>query len=131
VPASPRAAAEAAVDAAALTAGVSSAAVPKALQCLACGSQDQQLVRALKDFVAIRTVSNNRVSCARVWGASGAIAHVCWVSLMLQSGWDAEAVDAPNFRVGHQQTMLGRPSNASPAHLPMPLSSCCCCTGAA
>jgi hypothetical protein len=61
VPASPRAAAEAAVDVAAVAAGVSSAAVPKALQCLACGSQDQQLVRALRDFVAIRSVSNNKV----------------------------------------------------------------------
>jgi hypothetical protein len=61
--ASPRAAAEAAVDAAAVAAGVGVSAMPKALQCLACGSQDQQLVRALKDFVAIRTVSNNKVRC--------------------------------------------------------------------
>ena len=58
---SPRGAADAGVDAAVAVAGVSSSALPKTLQCLACGSQDQQLVRALKDFVAIRTVSNNKV----------------------------------------------------------------------
>jgi len=61
VPASPRAAAEAAIDAAVVAAGASPGAMPKSLQCVACGSQDQQLVRALKDFVAIRTVSNNKV----------------------------------------------------------------------
>lgn len=49
------------MDAAAVAAGVGVGLMPKALQCLACGSQDQQLVRALKDFVAIRTVSNNKV----------------------------------------------------------------------
>jgi hypothetical protein len=32
--------------------------------CLACGSQDQQLVRSLKEFVAIRTVSADKVSRA-------------------------------------------------------------------
>eukprot|EP00878_Enallax_costatus_P030642 GHUV01033406.1.p1 GENE.GHUV01033406.1~~GHUV01033406.1.p1 ORF type:complete len:201 (-),score=46.58 GHUV01033406.1:347-901(-) len=31
--------------------------------CLACGSQDQQLIRALKEFVAIRSVSAHKVSC--------------------------------------------------------------------
>jgi hypothetical protein len=37
------------------------AAAAAGVQCLACGSQDQQLVRALKEFVAIRTVSANKV----------------------------------------------------------------------
>jgi hypothetical protein len=37
------------------------AAAAAGVQCLACGSQDQQLVRALKEFVAIRTVSANQV----------------------------------------------------------------------
>ncbi|KAF8073182.1 Cndp1 [Scenedesmus sp. PABB004] len=36
-----------------------------ALLCPACGSQDQQLVRALREFVAIRTVSANKVHAAR------------------------------------------------------------------
>jgi hypothetical protein len=38
------------------------AAAAAGVQCLACGSQDQQLVRALKELVAIRTVSANKVS---------------------------------------------------------------------
>lgn len=35
--------------------------------CLACGSQDQQLIRALKEFVAIRSVSAHKVRCLSMY----------------------------------------------------------------
>lgn len=131
VPASPRAAAEAAVDAAALTAGVSSAAVPKALQCLACGSQDQQLVRALKDFVAIRTVSNNRVG-DKLRGTSACVCVLPCYTVGAGVQWPVvHTLEGSADHFGSRTALTTLSQRLDLQLLPVPLLLYRCCTTSA
>lgn len=59
--------------------------------CLACGSQDQQLVRSLREFVAIRTVSADRVrGCGRMHVLYGSALTMCCVCLV---AWNSVPVE--------------------------------------
>jgi hypothetical protein len=50
--------------------GVAAAAAAASHLCAACGSQDLQLVRSLREFVAIKTVSADQVSLEEAGGCS-------------------------------------------------------------